>query len=535
MDKILKAYRTCILFLFMLVMGNLQSQTWNVLLGDLNTMEPYDIRTANTCRFVSYTDAGPVIIYNRYDSLFYARLAFMQVDPSGNEVFHKDYGRLGLESWLQGWSSSGDKLAGGGFINGGNTLYYEGVLGDVGVNPQLLRFNEEGDTLWRKVYPRDKFGTADKVIQCEDGGFALIGRTTVDTIEHNPQVLLIRTDSQGNMLWEREYGDSTAIGEYGTGIVEIPEQGGFFITGNWYAPPNIDALFMKVSADGELQWLTHFGIDPGSESTPAVNRCADGNFLLAGSQGISGDFFYTYRKALLRKFDIEGETIWETLIGNQSEMTYFTMVREDEEGNVVCSGNTAGVENYGKVATLSKYEGFTGDNIWYRTYHSTHCDNQNNSDENWDFTLLPDGGYALVGFTLEIPPCPYVSQDVWLIKVDEYGCVEPGCQLIDGLTDLNIGWEQTMSLYPVPLPKGSSMHISFSPADGGQTMPYAQEDTELLLMDLQGKHIARRPVAARGDSSSFMETWEIELASGNYLLHWMGSRGWYDTLQFTVE
>src|SRR5690606_28128463 len=61
------------------------------------------------------------------------------------------------------------------------------------------------------------------------------------------------------------------------------------------------------------------------------------------------------------------------------------------------------------------------DSIWYRTYQY-----QNNAiNELWDIDTAHGGGYVMCGTTNQSS-----VQDVWVIKVDEHGCLnDPDCWL----------------------------------------------------------------------------------------------------------
>jgi hypothetical protein len=96
-------------------------------------------------------------------------------------------------------------------INHKGNLYYAGCLGDttraIGV---LIKFNYNGDTLWRKIYrsldPQEDV-IPQMVTPSVDGGFLLTG-----FFQHwgnNTQpCLLIKTDANGNELWRKKINKS---------------------------------------------------------------------------------------------------------------------------------------------------------------------------------------------------------------------------------------------------------------------------------------------------------------------------------------
>lgn len=66
-----------------------------------------------------------------------------------------------------------------------------------------------------------------------------------------------------------------------------------------------------------------------------------------------------------------------------------------------------------------------GDSLWARQYIG--IDNNNNRQNFYDLKETTDGGYILCGESRS-PAASSVSQQGWLLKIDEHGCLIPGCQ-----------------------------------------------------------------------------------------------------------
>lgn len=516
---------------FILCSVQIHGQTWNHIFGDIEAGPPYD---TDICDFIVRTEDGLSILYQNSDSISgYWSQVYMRIDNDGNELFRKEY-EIPLEHWYSGWWSSSQELSSGDLIQPGYTTYYNGLLGGEGVNPVLTKYNEGGDTLWRKVYPRERWGSGEKVIECENGDLMIVGRTEHDTIDGNPQALLMRCAPDGELLWEKAYGDTVDIGEYTASIVEIPDNGGFFLSGNWRIHPNWDALLMKVDAEGNELWTEHFGHPTATESAHVLGKSSDGNYYLAGSLGLSGDQFNSDRKARLRKFDVDGNTIWEALTGDfpVNEQNYFTAVKETLDGNVACVGILWN-DTLGKMGAIAKFDSQTGDSLWLHTYR--YATDGYSNHEIFDFTLLEDGGYAMAGHVWQSPENPFVTDDVWVVKVDEYGCLEPGCQLT-GLSDIALDMEGSMQVFPNPLPSNSNLTIHFNP-NGRRLMPYADQRTQLSLYSLDGRLIHKEDLPPQGSSDDFIHplAQPHALSPGYYILHWSVGGTWLDAEQVVVE
>ena len=69
----------------------------------------------------------------------------------------------------------------------------------------LIRLDPQGDTLWSRIYLDTTYSLAHAVDQTKDGGFILVGKQYRSNLD-NTDILLTRTDAEGNILWVRRIG-----------------------------------------------------------------------------------------------------------------------------------------------------------------------------------------------------------------------------------------------------------------------------------------------------------------------------------------
>ena len=114
---------------------------------------------------------------------------------------------LGSVSWWKTFGTTSNmksysvkETTDGGYIIGG--YVFNGVARDV----SLIKTDANGDTLWTKSYG----GTGDFICysmeQTTDGGYLIAGAIDT-TLSFTYDVLLLKTDSLGNIQWSRDYGD----------------------------------------------------------------------------------------------------------------------------------------------------------------------------------------------------------------------------------------------------------------------------------------------------------------------------------------
>ena len=111
-----------------------------------------------------------------------------------------------LTDWTKSYGGNGNnktysvvQTSDGGYAFAGSTNALNGDLDFL-----LVRTDSSGNMLWTKTYGGTSYDAAYSVVLTGDGGFALAGYT--ESLGGNPDFLLVRTDSSGNMLWTKTYG-----------------------------------------------------------------------------------------------------------------------------------------------------------------------------------------------------------------------------------------------------------------------------------------------------------------------------------------
>lgn len=73
-------------------------------------------------------------------------------------------------------------------------------------DPFLIKFNPEGDSIWCQRYRSYDFRTALHIETDHDGNIYYIGNWTSSSFSGDHNGLMVKTDSEGNMLWVKEAG-----------------------------------------------------------------------------------------------------------------------------------------------------------------------------------------------------------------------------------------------------------------------------------------------------------------------------------------
>ena len=174
----------------------------------------------------------------------------------------------------------------GGFILVGFTDSYGQGHDDV----YLIKTDSIGNAQWERTYSEYDWDEGYRVRQTEDGGYVIAGHTQV-LGSGNGEVYLLKTDPDGNELWTRTFGGN----EYEEGFsLEITDDGGYLIGGvtQSFGSGQQDMLLLKTDPQGNLEWSNAYGYDLSDRCRSAI-QTSDGGFLLTGitgqSFGMGGD------------------------------------------------------------------------------------------------------------------------------------------------------------------------------------------------------------------------------------------------------
>ena len=242
-------------------------------------------------------------------------LWLIKTDSQGNEewssIFGGEYGDRGY---------SGQPTTDGGYILTGKSYFnYQSDgrwnNGDV----RLIKTDSQGNEEWNQTFSGSKEGTyidgygttryfeeyGSSVQQTSDDGYIITGmRNRFDDNDDNEDVLLIKTDNQGNEQWNQIFGGNQI--DFGTSVQQTID-GGFVITGYTESFGNgfSDVWLIKTDSQGREEWNRTYG-GSGWDVGRSVQQATDGGYIIAGQTGSFGN---GNTDVWLIKTDSEGNTV----------------------------------------------------------------------------------------------------------------------------------------------------------------------------------------------------------------------------------
>lgn len=215
--------------------------------------------------------------------------------------------------------------------------------------PLLLKYPLVAQSPFQKGMGRESFDKANAIRLLSDGGFILAGETESYGLTER-DMLLVRTDAQGNVIWTTSFGGPER--EVINDIVPLPDKG-FLLIAEKYQPNKQEGEFLtliKTDANGKIVWKKIF--DEGGHETEgfSIQPTHDNDFVIAGMikklTTVSATFF-TMRaeeqSVYLLKVDGQGNKIWSRCLdyGDKHVSSLATSVAVTKDGSYIITGNVA--------------------------------------------------------------------------------------------------------------------------------------------------------------------------------------------------
>jgi hypothetical protein len=257
---------------------------------------------------------------------------------------------------------------------------------------------------WNRTYGGSGADTAVWMIQTSDGGYAAIGYTQSFGVGF-PDYYLVKTDSAGNMQWNKTYG-KPGITDLGFTVIQTSDSGYLLAGTTNFTATNAqaDGLLIKTDSSGNMVWNKTYGNSNTDESTNFIIQSNDGGYALMGfatRSGVSNEW--------LIKIDANGNMLWnQTYI---SPLTFAPRMLIQTSDGGYAMGGVANTTTQGNDFLLAKTDSL-GVMLWNKTYGGA------GDDSATGLALAADGGYVLAGYTNS---SVVSGQDGWLVKTDVNG------------------------------------------------------------------------------------------------------------------
>jgi len=275
----------------------------------------------------------------------------LKTDPSGN-----------IE-WNMTWGGSQDdyfadmiKIKDGSFVLTG----YTNSFGAGNYDGILMKVNASGTLLWNQTYGGSGGDQVISLFQTSDGGYVLSGITN-SSGSGNSDFWLVKTDATGNMQWNKTYGGT---GVDGAQYANQAGDGGYAIAGYTasFGAGGFDFWLVKTDTLGNMLWNKTYG-GTGTDRANAMIQTNDGGYALFGP---TTSFAIGGQDGWLVKTDLNGNIQWNKTYGGTGNEYAIYLIQTSDGGYSLCGGTTsfgAGNVDVWLVKTDS-----LGNMLWNKTY-----------------------------------------------------------------------------------------------------------------------------------------------------------------------
>ncbi|RLD70879.1 MAG: hypothetical protein DRI87_07710 [Bacteroidetes bacterium] len=431
-------------------------------------------------RNIMVMDSGYMIAGFTYDTIYnwYLHLSFTKVDTGGEVEFFKEFGFEGTDMFL-GNPGSLITYPDNKYITVGTKRFYTNDwVHDQGM---LACYNYNFDTLWirnfgEKEMPYDTEYMFQQVKWTLDSSLIYTGIRMPKGLVS--RIWLLKTDSLGNKLWERFYGEGeeyfqghsvvqTADGGYvmGAAKFEIHATGGYE-----------DPLIIKTDSLGNEEWRINPGNPEVDDNKVMVALAQDGNIIAGTNYGTdqSGDNRWAVVKIM--KIKPDGTVLWDN---NYLEPQYDNFLLNTvvlSNGNMIVNGSFAMFDDGPAIISYILCLDSLGTQLWYKEYALLTAHNSFN--DLYDVRETSDGG--LIGCGRVVPVTPDTgTTDIWLMKMDSTGCLYAGCDTTVVVEETAVS-QKYFKLYPNPAKEYITIEYK---------LDYNVKNAVVEILTLKGNHI----------------------------------------------
>jgi len=391
------------------------------------------------------------------DTIYYDRVFIKKVPKNQGNIVTRSWGSpIGtLSSYGK---STFIKTADNGFAMIGRIIdtnyYWYGFL---------MKFDSNCDSLWMKHF-HDTISTGDyhimilyNIKETYDNGFVIVGRVSVSDLDHS-DIILIKTDSLGNTEWYKTYGYVNSY-DQGWSVTQTPDSGyligGHSSNNSQYSG---DAYIIRTDNEGNLIWEKFLGGN-NSDGFASVAMAYDSNYLIAYSYAYKQDPpSYASHELSVVKINPSKQIIWgkNFRIHNNS---YAWHISEVNNHDIVVCGDFFSYDpiynNSGDKAYIMRLSEI-GDSLWCRSY--LFLPEAYGDAWSYLYVIKPsiDGGLLACGdyehFNLQIP------RSAWILKTDHNGSYTIGIEENDSQL-----LRDNFAVYPNPASENIYLQLKIKP------------------------------------------------------------------------
>jgi len=343
---------------------------------------------------------------------------------------------------------------------------------------------------------------------------------------NNTETVLQLFSKEGELIWRNNFGAF----DLWDAPVSASAVDSFFVIGELHANFNkvnknytYQHHIYAIDTLGNVQWNYLSPVDELLSEQMAIHAEPDGSVIAACFKGeefsvnaVSGAI--NWSPAYIYKLNPQHQLEWEvefhepfpTMFG--SSLT--KIIKASDGTGYLAAGNIHRVISFqppnadsdGWLVKVSP----EGDSLWSRHYRFFEEGVDGETHEIFELKEMPGGGYLMGGQTIYGNEPTGPIQRGWLLRLDEEGCLVPGCHLVS--TEEEAAPALSLHLYPNP----AQEYLYVLLRDAGIAR---RRSAALQLLDLQGRILQSHPAGRIDKVTSILPV--RGLPAGAYVLRYV--------------
>jgi len=345
-------------------------------------------------QIISTSDSGYLVIGSTSSfGVANSDMYIIKTDRNCNRQWSHIYGSAAIE-----WGYAARETSDGGFILCGFTNQNLSTGYDI----YLLKIDAAGAISWSKTIGNADWDFGYGIERSADSGFIIIGKTYSPS-NGGSDVLIVKTDSLGNLAWEKNYGGA---GDESANTIYKTKQGDYLVLGetNSYGAGDKDFYLLKINENGDTLWTKTYGT-PAFDAGYSIDTTAAGNYFLFGTS--EGNPLRPGKEFYLMEMTPAGDTLYTIFDGGagDEEGRYILQLPDGDHifGGMTNSGGLGGKALY--MIGFHSNGSFIGGAYWGGT----------DDEEGYSVALGKDGQIVFAGTTTSDS---FGNEDVYLVRID---------------------------------------------------------------------------------------------------------------------
>lgn len=246
-------------------------------------------------------------------------ILLIKMNSSGDTIWTKTFGGNEPDYGNNIITTSDENL----LLAGKTESFGAGSFGDI----YLLKINYDGDTLWTKSYLDQDQEVPFSLIETIEGGYLVTGTNEDDSNYRG--LYLLKVNSNGEKQWDKTVG--AGLWKWGFSTIEL-SNGDLLTCGQHASGGYSQVLVLKTDNQGNTIWEKEYGEENLSEKGNSIKENLDGTYTITGS---SYDVNTMQDDIIVIELDQDGNQLWFKKFGSTNSDFGVNLNKDTNDDNII--------------------------------------------------------------------------------------------------------------------------------------------------------------------------------------------------------